>query len=103
MRKLRGKLRAVIAVAALFAALPAVAQSASDSSASGTPGSGTTSGPGANPPPRSGSPGTGSAPVGAGETGDDRYPTPSQELDTGPDAKKPSDGSSASTQDTTKN
>ncbi len=103
MRSLHSNFRAGIAAAALLAPFPTFAQSASDSSASGTPGTGTTSGPGAQSPPNAGPSVQTNEGVGAGETGNDRYPTVSEELDTGPSAKEPSDSPNSSTHNKLKN
>jgi hypothetical protein len=107
MRNLNGKLRAGVAVATLFAAFPAFAQSANDPAASGTAGNATNSGPGVQGPPdtRTGPSTKGSEGTSSGEAGTENATTPSQDSSgvkgapgnkSGPAAKAPSDDASAS-------
>jgi hypothetical protein len=104
MRIQNGKLRAGIAIAALVAAFPAFAQSASDPTARGTAGN---SGPGVQGPPdtRTGPSTKGSEGTSSGDTGTENTTTPSQDSSgvagapggkSGPAAKAPSDDASSS-------
>ncbi len=106
MSNLNGKLRAGVAIAALFVALPAFAQSANDPAASGTAGNATNSGPGVQGPPdtRTGPSTKGSEGTGSGEAGTENTTTPSQDSSgvagapgnkNGPAAKEPSDAASS--------
>ena len=104
MRNLNGKLCAGVAMAALFAAVPAFAQSANDPAASGTAGNATNSGPGVQGPAdtRTGPSTKGAEGTGSGEAGTENTTTPSQDSSgvagapgnkSGPAAKAPSSDS----------
>jgi hypothetical protein len=107
MRNLNGKLRAGVAIAALFVAMPAFAQSANDPAASGTAGNATNSGPGVQGPPdtRTGPSTKGAEGTSSGEMGTENSTQPSQDSSgvkgspgnkNGPAAKAPSGGASSS-------
>lgn len=102
MRNLDGKLRAGIAATVLFAAFPALAQSAKDPAASGTVGGVTNSGPGVQGPPdtRTGPSTRGNEGASSGETGSEHSTQPSQDSSgvkgmpgnkSGPAVKQPSE------------